>query len=325
MKCVSGLIDLDTQTLISDTTFNMEDIIKKIKDLTQKKNAVILSHVYQEPEIQDIADFVGDSLGLSMEASKTNADIIVFCGVNFMAETAKILSPQKKVFLPDLKANCPMADMVNMEDVLKEKEKYPNAVVVSYVNTTAEVKSVTDICCTSANAVKICKTIPDKEIIFVPDMHLGAYVEKQVPEKIFHLWPGFCNTHSRILPEHIDAAKREHPDAIVIAHPECRMAVLNKSDFVGSTSQMQKFAKGTNHKEIIVGTEIGLIYTLKKANPEKSFYPVAPENILTCPTMKYSTLEKVLYVLETEDNEILLNKDIIKNAKKCVEVMIKII
>lgn len=302
----------------------MKDLTKKIKDLAKKKNAVILSHVYQKPEIQDIADFVGDSLGLSIEASKTNAGIIVFCGVNFMAETAKILSPQKKVLLPDTNANCPMADMITKEQLVKERKKYPNAVVVSYVNTTAEVKSVTDICCTSANAVKVCKYVKEREIIFTPDMNLGAYIEKLVPEKIFHLWPGFCNTHVRILPEFLEQAKKEHPNAIVIAHPECKMAILDKADFIGSTSQMQKFAKETDHKEIIVATEIGLIYTLKKANPEKSFYPVAKENILTCPTMKYSTLEKVLHVLETESNEIILDEKTIAKARNAVENMIKI-
>lgn len=303
----------------------MEELISKIKKIAKKKNAVILSHVYQKPEVQDIADFIGDSLGLSIEASKTNADIIVFCGVNFMAETAKILSPNKKVLLPDTRANCPMADMINKNQLLEEKKKYPNAVVVSYVNTTAEVKSVTDICCTSANAVKVCKSLKEKEIIFTPDMHLGAYVEKQTPEKTFHLWPGFCNTHARILPEHIEIARKNHPNAIVIAHPECRMAVLEKADFIGSTSQMQYFINETKHEEIIVATEIGIIHAFKKSMPNKKYYPAAGEHIVTCPTMKYSTLEKVLYVLETEENEILLNEDTIKEAKKSVKAMIEII
>ena len=302
----------------------MKELINKIKDLSKQKNAIILSHVYQLPEMQDIADFVGDSLGLSIEASKTKADIIIFCGVKFMAETAKILSPQKKVLIPDMNATCPMAGMITKEQLIEERKKHPKATVVSYVNTTAEVKSVTDICCTSANAVKVCKFIKTNEIIFTPDMNLGAYVQKQVSEKIFHLWPGFCNTHNRILTEHIVQAKKEHPEAILMAHPECKMPILEKADFVGSTSQMQRHTKETDHKEIIVATEYGLIYTLKKANPDKNFYFAAPKNVLLCPTMKYNTLEKIIHVLETETNEIILSEEIIQKAKKSVEEMVKI-
>lgn len=302
----------------------MKELIDKIKTLTKQKNAIILSHVYQIPDIQDIADFVGDSLGLSIEASKTKADIIVFCGVKFMAETAKILSSQKKVLLPDMNATCPMAGMVTKDQLLEERKKHPDATVVSYINTTAEVKSVTDICCTSRNAALVCKHVKTKEIIFTPDMNLGAYVEKQVPEKTFYLWPGFCNTHDRILAEHIEQAKKDHPKAVLIAHPECKMPILDKADFIGSTSQMQKFAKETNQKEIIVATEFGLIYTLKKANPDKNFYFAAPENIMLCPTMKYNTLEKIIHVLETETNEITISEEIIQKAKKSVEEMVKI-
>lgn len=300
----------------------MNDIIEKIKKLRKEKNAVILAHNYQLPEVQDIADLVGDSLGLSVEASKTKADIIVFCGVHFMAETTAIISPKKKVLMPDDNAGCPMANMIRAEDVRRMKAEHPGAVVVAYVNTTAAVKAEVDYCCTSANAVKVVEKLKDREIIFIPDKYLGNYVESVTGRKLI-LFNGFCPTHVGILPEHIAAAKKKHPNAIVIAHPECLPAVIKMADKVASTEGMVKFAKSSNIREFIVATEVGILYRLKKDNPGKSFYPAS--DLAVCPNMKKTDLDKVLTSLEKEIYEIKVPPAIADKARLAIERMIQLL
>jgi len=299
----------------------MKEIVAKIKELKAKRNAVILVHNYQLPEVQDIADFTGDSLGLSIEASKTKADVIVFCGVYFMAETAKILSPQKTVLIPDPSAGCPMADMITASQVRDLKAKHPKAKVVCYVNTTAEVKAECDYCCTSANAVEMLENAfsAKDEIIFVPDKHLGFYAAVKAKRNVI-IWEGYCPSHARILPEHILALKKEHPQAKIMSHPECSAAVLKISDAVLSTSGMLRYAKESKAKEFIVATEVGMIYPLKVENPEKIFIPAT--DMATCPNMKKTTLDKVLHSLEAMVYEVKLSDDLIARAKKPIDNMI---
>ena len=302
------------------------NIVDKINKLKKEKNAVILAHNYQIPEIQDIADFVGDSLGLSIEAARTDAAIIVFCGVHFMAETAKILSPQKIVLLPDKNAGCPMADMIDAESLKALQSKHPDAITVCYVNTTAEVKAYCDYCCTSANAVKIVQHIllnhKNREIIFIPDKYLAQYVSAQVKHD-FIIWEGYCPTHAKILPENILEAKKLHPKAKVIAHPECRPEVTALADIVTSTEGMSKYIKKSPETEFIIGTEIGIIHRLKKENPDKYFYPVTEKAV--CPNMKRITLEKVLWSLEDLSYEITVEPDIMEKARLSIERMLKIV
>ena len=294
-------------------------MISKILDLKKKKNAVILAHNYQLPEVQDIADFVGDSLGLSIEASKTKADIIVFCGVHFMAETAKILNPSKKVLMPDPKAGCPMANMITEAQVLNLRIQHPNAKIVCYINTTAAVKAESDICCTSGNAVEVVKSLGTEEIIFVPDQYLGSWVEEQLGRKMV-LWPGFCNIHVKILPEHIIEAKKKYPGALVMCHPECSPGVRALSDVVASTSKMIKYPG--RPASYIVATEIGILHQLKKKYPDKEFYPAYEGAI--CPNMKLTSLEKVLWCLEEEGGETHVDAGIAKKAVSCINKMLKI-
>ncbi|MDD4179378.1 MAG: quinolinate synthase NadA [Candidatus Margulisbacteria bacterium] len=295
----------------------------KINKLRKERKAVILAHNYQRPEVQDIADYVGDSLGLSIQAAKTKADVIVFCGVHFMAETAAIISPNKKVFMPDPNAGCPMAEMIDVPRLLNLKAGYPKAKVVCYVNSSAEIKAESDICCTSANAVKIVQSIKDAdEIIFVPDKYLGSYVASKVKDKKVILWQGFCPTHANILPEHILAAKKLHPQAKVIVHPECRPETIALADAALSTEGMLKFARETGAKEIIVGTETGMIYRLQKENPGKSFYPVFDRAI--CPNMKLTTLEKILWSLEDLKTEVKVPKEIADRARSAIEKMLAV-
>ena len=298
------------------------ELADKIGKLKKERQAVILAHNYQRPEVQDIADYTGDSLGLSLQAAQTDAKIIIFCGVHFMAETAKILSPDKTVLMPDIHAGCPMADMITAEALKKLKAQHPQALVVSYVNTPAEVKAESDYCCTSANAVKVVNAVPlDKEIIFTPDQYLGNYVEKQTGRKLI-LWPGYCNVHTRIMPEDVAKAKKAHPKAVVMAHPECPPQVLALADEILSTGGMLKFAKGSTAQEFIVVTEVGIIHQLNKANPDKTFYPVA-ENII-CPNMKLITLEKVLWSLEELKEAVIVPEDITKRAKKAIDRMLEL-
>lgn len=293
--------------------------MKKLEKLKKERNAIILAHNYQRPEIQDVADFVGDSLALAMKAQQTDADVIVFCGVDFMAESAKILNPDKIVLHPDNKAKCPMAAMIDAESVIKLKEKYDYD-VVSYINTTADVKAVSDICCTSSNAVKVVKNMPNG-VIFTPDENLGKYVMRFVKDKNMVLWPGFCPTHQGITKKDILKLKEKHPSAQILAHPECTEDVIDIADKVASTEGMVKYAKQTDAKEFIVATEKELCYRMKKEMPEKEFYPIA--NAI-CPTMKKITLEKVIKSLENMKPEILLDDEVIEKAKKPLQRMLDI-
>lgn len=300
----------------------------EIENLKKEKRAVILAHYYQRPEIQDIADFVGDSLDLARRATEVEADIIVFCGVHFMGETAKILNPDKKVLLPEPKAGCAMADMATKEEVLKLKEKYPNAWVVSYVNTTAEVKTVSDVCCTSANAVKIIEKVPSEEVIFVPDKGLAYHVSKKVKGKRIIPFEGFCPDHYLFTEGMLETLKQRYPDAPVGVHPETPPSVQDRADFVGSTSQLLKWATDPSleAREIIVITEIGLKYQMEKKNPNRKYiFPTPEEGVgyLLCSQMKAITLEKVYETLKEEKNEIELPQEIVKKAKKPIELMLE--
>jgi quinolinate synthase len=298
------------------------ELIDSIIKLKAEKEAIILAHNYQIDEVQDIADFVGDSLQLSIEASKAPGKIIVFCGVHFMAETAKILSPAKKVLLPDKNSGCPMADMINASQLEKLKNKHPGALVVCYVNTSAEVKALSDICCTSSNAVNVVKSIPkNKEIIFIPDKYLGNYVQSQTGRE-FILWNGYCPTHVMINVKEIIELKKEHLDAVVIVHPECTPDVIDIADKVASTGGMLKYVKESEKKNFIIGTEIGIIYRMKKENPDKNFYPASSRAI--CPNMKLINLEKVLWSLEDEKYEIKVPQEIIWKARAAIDRMIAI-
>ena len=300
-----------------------DNLASEILALKNQLNAVILAHNYQPGEVQDIAGFVGDSLGLSIAAKKTNAKLIIFCGVHFMAETAAILCPDKIVLMPEENAGCPMADMITAVKLKKLKAEHPRAKVVCYVNTSAEVKAESDICCTSANAVKVVNSIKDTdEIIFVPDKYLGMYTASKVQGKKFIFFEGFCPTHMKITPQQILKLKEEHPLAKVIVHPECRPDVIAVADEVLSTEGMADFAKITGAKEIIVGTEVGMLHRLKKENPEKIFYPASP--LAVCPNMKLTTLEKVLWSLEDLKTEIKVSKEIADRARLAIEKMIEI-
>jgi quinolinate synthase len=300
------------------------EITEKIKKLKKENNAVILAHNYQLPEIQDIADFVGDSLGLSIEAAKTDADVIVFCGVHFMAETAKILSPKKKVLLPDKNAGCPMADMIDAEGLKSLQAAHPKALTMCYVNTSAAVKALCDYCCTSANALKMAqKLLPDhKEIIFVPDKYLAQYVSGQVKHD-FIMWEGYCPIHAEISPDDIIQAKFIHPHAKVIVHPECKPTITDIADIVASTEGMSKYIKNSSDREFIIGTEVGIIYRLKKENPDKTFYPASARS--SCANMKKINLEKVLFSLENLSYEITLPPDIMEKARLSIDRMLQII
>ncbi len=287
---------------------------EKITALKKKRNAVILAHNYQLPEVQDVADYRGDSLELSRAAAKTNAEVIVFCGVHFMAETASILSPDKKVIMPDIHAGCPMANMITADELKKLKKQHPRAITVGYVNTSAEVKAELDVCCTSTNAVAVVNTFKDRdEIIFVPDKYLADYVSKKTGKKLI-AWNGFCPTHVRILPEDIKREKKFHPFAKVMVHPECLPQVIALADTALSTSQMSKYALESEAKEFIVGTEVGLIYRLKKDNPSKEFYAASEAAI--CPNMKRTTQEKILWALEELKEEVRVSDDIRQRSSK---------
>lgn len=297
--------------------------IAEINRLRSQKAAIILAHNYQNDEIQDLADYVGDSLALSQIAANTKAEVVVFCGVHFMAESAAVLSPEKKVILPDETAGCPMAEMAEVDEILRWREQYPQAAVVSYVNSTAAVKAVSDYCCTSANAVKLVQNIPEQEIIFLPDQNLGRFVAGQVPQKKFHIWPGYCITHQRIAPEDVKIAKQLHPDALVLIHPECRFEVAQIADFIGSTSQIMKYVKESPVQKFIIGTEMGIIHGLQKENPYKTFYLLSPG--LVCPNMKRITIPKVLGALQEQRTVIKVLPEIQVRAKRSLDRMLKYI
>ncbi len=313
---------------MENTLLEQNQIAEQILDLKEKKNAVLLAHYYQRGEIQDIADYVGDSLELARKAQETDADIIVFAGVKFMAETAKILNPNKKVLHPNPESGCPMADMATMEGVINLKKQHPDAAVVSYVNTNADVKAVSDITVTSRNAVKVVKALKEEKIIFVPDQFLGSFVAKQVPEKEFILWKGFCPPHFNLSPEQLLPLKEQYPDAKIAVHPECNTETVKMADFVGSTSQIIEYATTCDSENVIIGTEVGLKHMLEKINPNKNYiFPVNADYCGTvhCCDMKKNTLDKILEVLDKETNEITLPEDVIEKAAKPLKRMLEIV
>ena len=294
----------------------------EIRRLAKEKGAVILAHNYQRPEVQDVADFVGDSLGLSRQAAATTANMTVFCGVHFMAETAAILAPERPVILPDEEAGCPMADMVDVEGLEELKAEHPGAVVVSYVNTTAAVKAISDICCTSANAVKILQSVlAEKEIIFTPDRNLGSWAAQKAGRWVI-VWPGFCPTHGLIDVDDVEKARAAHPGAKVVVHPECESDVVALADAVESTSGMIRFCQQDDAKEYIIGTELGMIHRLQKDCPGKTFYPLTP--LTVCPNMKLITLEKVLKALQTEGPVVTVPEDVRLKALTAVQRMVEV-
>jgi quinolinate synthase len=297
------------------------DIISEITRLKKQRNAVILAHNYQRSEVQDIADFTGDSLELSQKAAKTTAEVIVFCGVHFMAETAYIINPRRVVLMPEIDAGCPMADMITADALIAKKKELRNPTVVCYVNSTAAVKAESDICCTSGNAVQVVNSIGDKEILFVPDQYLGQWVAEKTGKKM-HLWPGFCPTHMRILPEDILRLKNKHPGSLALVHPECRPDAKAAADAVLSTGQMMRFVRESNAPGFIIGTETGIIHRLKIENPSKYFVPVNDKAV--CPNMKSITLEKVLWSLQDMRHVISVPEDIRVRALSSVERMLAI-
>jgi quinolinate synthase len=298
---------------------NLADEIRRLK---KEKNAIILAHNYQVPEVQDIADVVGDSYSLSQHAASTNCDVIVFCGVHFMAESAKILSPDKTVLLPVKNAGCPMADMVTAPKLREMKAQYPDAAVVCYVNSSAEVKAESDICCTSSNALKVVQSIKKKQIIFVPDENLGSYIASKVKDKELILWKGFCITHKRVRAEEVQKIKQLHPNAKILMHPECEPEVQKLADFLGSTSEIIKHASEIPEKDIIIGTEEGVLHTLRRQNPDKNFYLLSTG--LICTNMKKTRLEDVHDALLNMQHEIHVEETIRLKALKSLEEMLKI-
>ncbi len=303
------------------------DLVDEIKRLKKEKNAVILAHYYQESEIQDLADYIGDSLGLSQQAAKTDADVIVFAGVHFMAETAKILSPSKKVLLPDLKAGCSLSDSCPPHLFAKFKEQYPDHLVITYVNCTAELKALSDIVCTSSNAVQIVESLPENQkIIFGPDRNLGDYVKRKTGRDLV-LWNGACMVHEIFSQEKIEDLRNEYPDAKFIAHPECEDHILAQADFIGSTSGMLKFTIEDPSQTFIVATESGILHQMQKSSPHKTFIPAPPNNACACndcPHMKLNTLEKLYNCLHYEQPEIILSDDVINRARRPIERMLEI-
>jgi quinolinate synthase len=302
--------------------FNRAELKDKILHLKRQRKAVILAHNYQLGEVQDIADFVGDSLELSQNAAKTEAEVIVFCGVHFMAETASILCPDKTVLLPDINAGCPLADMITAQSLRERKRGLSEAGVVCYINSSAEVKAESDVCCTSANGVKVVESLDAKEILFVPDHYLGHYISNKTNKKM-HLWPGFCPVHVSIQPQDITRLKQDYPQAKVVIHPECKPEVIALADEVLSTSGMCRFAQRTEAKEIIVGTEIGILHRLKKENPGKRFIPASEQAV--CPTMKLITLENILWALEETAYEVKVPEETRVRAKVTVDRMLEVV
>lgn len=299
-----------------------KELVEKINKLKRERNAIVLAHTYQNVEIDEVADFTGDSLYLSRQAANTDADIIIFAGVYFMAETAKILSPDKKVLLPNINSGCLMADMINLQQLREFKAKNSNIPVVCYVNSTAEVKSESDICCTSANAVKVVRSLGVKEVLFVPDTYLGTYVASQLPDVKVITYPGYCPTHLRIKPEDIIEKRQVYPDAIVLAHPECHKEVTKLADFIGSTTAIINEAKKSDKKEFIIVTEKGVVERLNRDCPDKEFVLVSKKAI--CPNMKWNTLEDILHSLENDTYEINVDPVIAKKALGTIDKMIKL-
>ena len=301
---------------------DQNQLIEQINKLRIERDAIILAHNYQIPEVQDIADVVGDSFALSKHAANTNHKVIVFCGVHFMAESAKILSPDKTILLPARDAGCPMAEMVTADRLREMKAKYPEAAVVCYVNSSAEVKAEADICCTSSNAVKVVESLKNKQIIFAPDQNLGSYIAKKVKDKELILWKGFCITHKRVKADEVKKIRALYPDAKILVHPECEPEIQEMADFLGSTSEIIKHAKEIPQKDIIIGTEEGVLHILKKENPDKNFYLLSPG--LICQNMKKTRLQDVYLALLNMQHEINLDEDIRLKALKSLERMLEI-
>ncbi len=299
-----------------------DNLTSRIDSLRKERKAVILVHNYVTGEVQDIGDYVGDSLGLSRTAAETDAEVIVFCGVHFMAETAAILNPGKPVLMPDVNAGCAMANMVTVRQLQKLKDQHPDAAVVTYVNSTAAVKAMSDICCTSANAEQVVSTLPaGQEVIFVPDRNLGRFVATQCDRELI-LWDGFCPTHQRILPEHVELTRAKHPEAVLAVHPECRQAVIEMADFVGSTSGILGFCRESEQEAFIIATEVGILHTLQKESPGKRFFPAS--EVADCPNMKLSTLEKVLWCLEDMAPVVQVEKALAERARLPIERMLEV-
>ena len=298
-----------------------KELIEKINKIKKQKNAIILAHCYQNIEIDFVADFVGDSLGLSQLAAKTDADKIIFAGVYFMAETAKILNPAKKVYLPNI-SGCDMADMINLKQIKEFKAKNPDTPVVCYINSTAAVKSECDICATSSNAIEVVKSLNTDKVLFVPDKYLAKWVEKNLPNVQITAYQGYCPTHYKINADDILNKKAENKEAIVLSHPECKDEVIEISDFVGSTTQMMKYCKESKNKEFIVATEFGVVQRLQRDYPNKKIIPISNE--IYCPSMKENTLKDILYTLENENNEVKVDENIAKKAVNCIDRMLKI-
>lgn len=303
------------------------DLFEEINLLKKEKNAVILAHYYQDADIQDIADYIGDSLGLAQEAQKTNAKIILFAGVHFMAETAKILNPAKKVLIPDLKAGCSLADSCPPDYFAAFKQQHPDHIVITYINCTAEIKALSDIICTSSNAVQIVESLPkDQKIIFAPDKNLGAYINKKTGRNML-LWNGSCMVHEIFSLEKLIKLKIQHPLAKVIAHPECEAAILEHADFIGSTTALLNYSKKSADKEFIVLTETGILHQMQKSSPDKTFIPAPPNNSCACndcPYMKLNTLEKIYVALKYEQPELLMSEELINKAKAPIFKMLEL-
>lgn len=301
----------------------LKDIQNEIIRLKKEKDVCILAHCYQTPDILEVADFVGDSFALSVEASKVKNRTVIMCGVRFMAETVKILSPDKTVYLANADAGCPMAEMMDRELISQVKEQYPDYTVVAYINTTSKLKTVCDVCVTSSSALKICKAIDNDKILFIPDRNLGSYIAKQLPEKEFKLLSGGCPTHARMTKNHVIKAKEEHPDALFLVHPECVAEVVEMADYVGSTTGIMNFAKNSDTKEFIIGTENSIVSHLQLDCPDKKFYPLSKD--LLCNNMKITTIVDVLNCVKGNGGEeIVLDEDIRLGAKRCIDKMIEL-
>ncbi|SDO93834.1 quinolinate synthetase [Paenibacillus sp. yr247] len=297
------------------------ELKERLLQLKKERNAIILAHYYQRDEVQEVADFRGDSFLLAQKAAQTDADVIVFCGVHFMGESAKILAPNKTVIIPDERAGCPMADMVNVEGLRALKRQHPKAKVVAYINTSAEVKSETDICCTSANAINVINSVDSDEIIWVPDKNLGDYVSKFTSKKVI-IWEGYCNTHDMLTVKDVEEMRAQYPNAEFVVHPECRPEVVKLGDFVGSTTAIIKYCKESNSKEFIVGTEDGTGYQLRLDSPDKQFHFAT--KYLVCPNMKVNNLKKIVKCLETMQPEIYVPEDVADKARLSLERMLQV-
>lgn len=297
-------------------------LTERIRQLKQQRNAIILVHNYQLPEVQDIADVLGDSLGLSQHAARTDSDTIVFCGVHFMAETAAVLCPDKIVLLPEPESGCPMAEMISPPQLEALKAAHPGAPVITYVNSSAEIKAMSDYCCTSANAIRVLQAVDADEVIFVPDRWLASYAARFTDKKV-HWHEGFCPTHHRILPEHIERLKHDHPGAVVVCHPECRTDVVDLADAVESTTGICSYVARSDATEFIIATEVGLIYRLERENPGKRFY--CPSYVAICPNMKMNTLENVLSALETLEPRVTVPDDTARRARRAIDRMLELV